>query len=106
MTLEHQKLIVAIVDQGWSDDILESAREAGATGATILQGRGSGTSTHAQILGMTIEPQKDILLMIVPESRSEDIMEDIVERGDLNKPGTGLVLQLDVDAVRGLQTQS
>lgn len=105
MSDSNKKLILAIVEHGWSDEILESAREAGATGATILQGRGSGTSEGSNILGITIEPQKDILLMIVPEAKSDQIMTQIQTVGDLDEPGTGLALQLNIEDIRGLRKE-
>ena len=98
---EH-KLIITIVKKGKADIIVAAAREAGARGGTILHGRGVGIHEDKKILGIPIEPEKEIVLTLIPEDLADQVLEAIIKAGDLNKPGKGIGFVLDVEKVIGL----
>ena len=56
------ELIVAIVNRGFSDLVMDAARKAGASGGTILHGRGTGVHEAAQFFGVAIQPEKELVL--------------------------------------------
>lgn len=103
----HFKLIVVIVEDEKTEAVLEAAREAGATGATVLnQARGEGLRPARTFFGLSIESQRDVILMLVEEHMSRSILETISQVGRFDdSPGTGIALQLDVEDAVGVRHQ-
>ncbi|CAM4020515.1 P-II family nitrogen regulator [Vreelandella rituensis] len=101
------KLIVTLVDDEHTDVILKAARDAGATGATIINNaRGEGLKKARGIFGMEITAQRDVLLFLVEEHHSSRILEAIAQEGQFDDtPGTGIAFQLDVEDALGVQHQ-
>ncbi|MFC7367775.1 MULTISPECIES: P-II family nitrogen regulator [Vreelandella] len=101
------KLIVALVEDELSDDILQAARDAGATGATVINNaRGEGLKKARGIFGMEITAQRDVLLFLVEEHISRAILEAIARVGEFDEtPGTGIAFQLDVEDAVGVAHQ-
>ena len=95
-------LIVTIVRKGWGDTVLEASIKAGAHGGTILFGRGSGIHEKQKILGIPIEPEKEIVLTVAYSDKNETILEEIVRATDLGKPGTGIAFVVPVEKVVGV----
>ena len=96
------QLIVAIVAQGNATPLIAAAKEAGAEGGTILRGRGSGIHESNRFLGIPIEPEKDIVLVLIAESLTDAVMNAIVEAGRLDQPGKGIAFVLNVPRVEGI----
>jgi len=103
----HFKLIVVMVEDEKTETVLEAAREAGATGATVLnQARGEGLKPAKTFFGLSIESQRDVILMLVEEHMSRRILETISRVGHFDdSPGTGIALQLDVEDAVGVRHQ-
>jgi len=103
----HSKLIIAMVEDDKTDAVLDAAREAGATGATVLnQARGEGIQPQKTFLGLNLEARRDVLLLLVEEHRSRRILERIAEVGGFDSsPGTGIALQIDVEDAVGVRHQ-
>lgn len=95
-------LIVTIVDKGRSEIIVNASRSAGAEGGTIIPARGTGIHENAKLWGIPIEPEKDIVLTIVPREKTRDTLDAIVKQGKLDKPGAGIAFVLDLKAVAGI----
>ncbi len=104
MPQTQNDLIVAIVRKGFNPDIVKAAKEAGATGATIMQGRGSGIH-EKKILGIAIEPEKDIILIVVNKEISDQVLKAIVEKGHLDQPNTGIAFVVELTKVVGIAHQ-
>lgn len=103
----HFKLIVAFVEAGITDSIMDAARSAGATGATIINNaRGEGLKQSKTFFGLTLETQRDVLLFIVEEHLSRHILEEINKVGQFDeKPGSGIAVQIDVEDAVGVNHQ-
>ncbi|MGH3088804.1 MAG: P-II family nitrogen regulator [Rubrobacteraceae bacterium] len=100
--LADLELIVTIIPKGQSDKVVAASKKAGAEGGTILHGRGTGIHEHKRLFGISIEPEKEIVLTLVPESRTDEVLEAIVEAGQLDKPGTGIGFVLDARKIVGI----
>ena len=102
------KLILAIVDAADSDAIVDAARTAGATGATVLnQARGEGLTPVKTFFGMDLESQRDVVLLLVEEHLSRRILEKVGEVGGFDKrPGAGIAFQVDVEDAVGVLVQA
>lgn len=95
-------LIVTIVEKGNAEDVIEFSKKGGAEGGTILSGRGAGVNDTSKILGILIEPEKEVVLTLIEKSKSEDVLNSIVAGLDLEKPGKGIAFVLDVSKVAGI----
>ncbi|NTJ37603.1 P-II family nitrogen regulator [Vibrio vulnificus] len=79
------KLILAFVEDSKTDVVLDAAREAGATGATVINNaRGQGLNQKRTFFGLTLEVQKDVVLFVVEEHLSRHILETISEVGEFD----------------------
>ncbi len=103
----HFKLIIALVDDAKTARIMDAARQAGATGATVVgDARGEGLKPKKTFFGLTMEAPRDMLLFIVEEHLSRRILEEIsVEAGFEEKPGSGVAFQIDIEDAVGLTSQ-
>ncbi len=96
---EENELIITIVNKGQSDSVVSSAREAGATGGTILNGRGTFNQDNNSILGINLKAEKEIIFTIVPSSKKKKIMEQISNRVNLNLDGSGICFSLPINTL-------
>lgn len=103
----HFKLIVAFVDDHLTDAVMDAAREAGATGATVINNaRGEGFEKSKTFFGLTLETQTDVLLFLVEQHLSRSILETIGEVGKFDQSsGSGIAIQIDVEDAIGVQHQ-
>jgi nitrogen regulatory protein PII len=104
----HFKLIVAFVEDNKTDDIMEAAREAGATGCTVINNaRGEGIKESKSFFGLTLSTQRDVVLLLVEQHMSRDILEHIGDVGEFDaKPGTGIAVVIDVEDAVGVVHQA
>jgi nitrogen regulatory protein PII len=93
--------ILTIVDKGKAEACVKAARKAGAKGGTVIDGRGAGVPAHYYV-DLQIEPQKEIVIVLVPTERSEAIQEQIIDDLELNTTGAGMLLALPVSRATGL----
>ncbi len=101
------KMIIAIVQDTKSDLVINAARDHGATGCTIItSARGEGLKPTRTFMGLTVEGQRDVILMLVEEHLSRHILEALCKAGQFEEePGTGIAISLDIDDVIGLESQ-
>ena len=95
-------LVVTIVKKGWGDEVIKASRKAGAQGGTILFGRGTGIHENKSILGLMIEPEKEIVLTITESYMADNILKSITEAVKLDEPGTGVGFILPIEKVFGI----
>ncbi|MBN9581749.1 MAG: P-II family nitrogen regulator [Afipia sp.] len=100
--MQNPSLIVTVVRKGWGNTVLEASVKAGATGGTVLLGRGIGVNEKESIFGIPIEPEKEILLTLVPATAIDTVLQEIIRAADLNKPGHGLTFVVPVTSVLGI----
>jgi hypothetical protein len=102
------KLILVFVEDTKTDEIIEAARAAGATGCTVINhARGEGYVAPKSFLGLTLTTQRDVLLLLVEKHLSREILERIGTIGEFDaKPGTGIAVQIDVEDAVGVLTQA
>nr|VFK07457.1 MAG: nitrogen regulatory protein P-II family [Candidatus Kentron sp. LPFa]VFK18497.1 MAG: nitrogen regulatory protein P-II family [Candidatus Kentron sp. LPFa]VFK24195.1 MAG: nitrogen regulatory protein P-II family [Candidatus Kentron sp. LPFa] len=102
----HFKLLVVLVEDHKTRAIMEAAKQAGATGATVLnQARGEGIQSSKTFLGLNLEIQRNVLLFLVEEHLSRAILETIEEVGEFTEKGTGIAFQIDVEDAVGVLHQ-
>lgn len=95
-------LIVTIVNKGFSEEVVEASKKAGAEGGTILFGRGTGIREKAKLFNIVIEPEKEIVLTLIDRKKTEQVLETITQSVQLDKPGKGIAFVLEVDQTVGI----
>lgn len=95
-------LIVSVVRKGWGSTVLQASVKAGARGGTVLTGRGAGIHEQEKIFGMSIEPEKEIVLTLVFANQVDTILPKIVEAAELNDVGRGIAFVVPVEKVVGV----
>lgn len=98
----NASLIVTIVRKGWGSSVLQASVKAGARGGTVVFGRGAGIHEQEKIFGMSIEPEKEIVLTVVNADRVDGILDEIVRAAELNDTGRGIAFVVPVDKVVGV----
>lgn len=103
----HFKLIIALVAEDKTDKVMTAARQAGATGATVINNaRGEGLEPTKTFWGLSLETQRDVLLLLVEEHLSRKILETIEQVADLEADtGAGIAFQIDVEDAVGISHQ-
>ena len=103
----HFKLIMVLAKDEETQVILDTAREAGATGSTVItSARGEGLKPSKTFFGLDLAGQCDVLLLLVEAHMSRSILEKIAEAGQFDHtPGTGIAFQIDIEDAVGLGSQ-
>lgn len=99
--MEYQ-LIVAIVKRGRANGVVEAARGAGATGATVSYARGTSIHTPQPFLGIRPTNEQEMVWVIIPADMGAQVLAVMVEEGELEKPGMGVAFVLPLSQVVGL----
>lgn len=103
----HFKLLIAFVEDTKTDAVITAARETGATGTTVIKNAsGEGVEESKTFFGLSLETQRDVILMLVEEHLSRQILEHVSNAGEFDtKKGAGIAFQIDVEDVVGIAHQ-
>jgi len=102
MNMDKFDLIVTVVNKNTSAHIIKASKKAGAEGGTIVTGRGTGIHETRTLFGIPIEPEKEIILTIVPQDITNQVREAIIRAGELDQPGAGILFVLELKQVAGI----
>jgi hypothetical protein len=98
--MNNIELIITICNHGFAEAIMEVAKKNGARGGTILHARGSAMGEVKKFFGITIQPEKDIIMIVCPVTQKQAIMKGIVEEHGVKTPAHSLCFSLPVtDAI-------
>lgn len=97
-------LIVGFVSPTITEKVVKTAKESGATGDVIIQGKGSGME-ETNFLGLSIQDKTDIVLFVVEEHHTNKIIDSVTEKCNIEDPGNGILIVLSIDKVAGLSKQ-
>lgn len=98
----NHEVIFCIVNAGFSDAVMTTAKEFGARGGTVIHGRGTASSEAEKLYKITVQPEKEIVMILVKEDIKDDILRALYRSVGLNTPGQGIAFSLPVDDVVGL----
>ncbi len=100
---KEYELIVLIVSEGYAQTAMDAAKRKKAGGGTLIKGVGLGSAEATKILGITIEPEKDVVLILTEKNNKKEVMKEISDSVGLATDGRGICFSLPVDNVIGLQ---
>ena len=96
------EVILCVVNSGFSEAAMEAARECGASGGTVFRARGTANLEAEKMLNILIQPEKEVVMILVDSSVKNDILHALYKAVGLNTPGQGIVFSLPVDQVVGI----
>ena len=104
MEFQHQT-IFCIVNSGYSEQVMDAAKKLGARGGTILNARGTANKNAETFFGITIQPEKEIVMILVPTAIKDSLLHALYNEVGLDSPGQGIAFALPVDGVVGLSEE-
>ena len=99
------ELILCIVNAGFSETVMDAAKEAGARGGTLLRGRGTANREAEEYFHINIQPEKEIVMILVPTDIKDSVLQSVYRAAGLNTAGQGIAFSLPVDRTVGLGEQ-
>ena len=103
MEFKHE-VIFCIVNAGFSEAVMDAAREVGARGGTVLHASGTANTDAEKIFGITIQPEKDVVMILVSSDIRDKVLHALYESAGLKTEGQGIAFALPVQDVVGLTT--
>ena len=97
------ELIVIIAQQGYSDIIMDAAREGGAYGGTIIHAKGTGMEVAEKFMGVTLAAEKEIIYIVSKTELKNDIMKSVMTKAGLNSKVKAICFSLPVTDTAGLR---
>ena len=102
MKTNDYEVIFAIVDEGFAEDVMDVARQQGARGGTIINARGVAREEAAAFFGITLHMEKEIVMMVVPKTIKDDVLNAIYKEMGMAKKAHGIAFSLPVTDTAGL----
>ncbi len=93
----HNNLIIISVNEGYSEDVMQVARKAGATGGTVIKGRLADTEQFAEFVDSKVDSDREVLCILAPEKAGRQIMEDVNREFGLKSDANGIVFALPTE---------
>jgi hypothetical protein len=98
-------LIIAVINHGYSDDFMAVAREAGATGGTVISARGLAHEGPVKFFGVSVQDEKEIVIVLTTREKKLPIMQAVSLSCGITTGAEGLIFSLPVDSVMGLNLE-
>lgn len=104
MNKYKHEVICCIVNTGFSDDVMDAAREFGARGGTVIRARGTANLEAERLFNIAIQPEKELVLILVESKIKDDILHALYKAVGLKTPGQGIAFSMPVESVVGLSS--
>ncbi len=102
MTGSNYEMILCIVNTGFSETVMDAAKEVGARGGTIIHARGTANKEAEQFFHISIQPDKEIVMILVPSEIKDDVLHAVYRQAGLKTEGQGIAFSIAVDEAVGL----
>ena len=96
------EVIFCIVNDGFSDVVMDAAREAGARGGTVMHARGTANREAEKFFGISVQPEKEIVMILVPAEIKDDVLRALYREAGLKTDGQGIAFAMPVDDAVGV----
>lgn len=100
MTYKHE-VIFCIVNAGFSEAVMECARQAGARGGTVMHASGTANASAEKLFGITVQPEKDVVMILVEKSVRDALLKALYSFVGVKTAAQGIAFALPVDGVAG-----
>ena len=96
------EVIFCIVNSGYGEAVMDAAKTVGARGGTIINARGTTSLEAEKIFGITVQPEKEIVMIVVPAKIKDDVLHALYKDVGLQTAGQGIAFSMPVDGAVGL----
>ncbi len=100
------EVIICVVNSGFSEAVMDAAREVGARGGTVIRARGTANLEAEKLFGIAIQPEKEIVMILVDSKLKNDILHALYKAVGLNTPGQGIAFAMPVEDAVGLNASA
>lgn len=104
MNKSKYELVLCIVNAGFSEAVMDAAKEVGARGGTVIHARGTANREAEQFFNITIQPDKEVVMILVPHEIKDNVLHALYQGVGLKTAGQGIAFSLPVDDVVGLSS--
>ena len=102
----NHEAIFCIVNSGYSELVMDAAKKLGARGGTVINARGTASKDAEKFFNITIQPEKEIVMILVPSEIKDDVLHALYKEAGLETPGQGIAFALPVDSAVGLSSDT
>ena len=102
MSDSKYEMVCCVVNAGFSDLVMDAARSEGATGGTVIHARGTANKEAEAIFQITIQPDKDRVVLLVPAKIKDNVLHAIYNKAGLDSNGQGIAFSLPVSKTAGI----
>jgi nitrogen regulatory protein PII len=95
-------LIISIINQGYSEEFMAVAREAGASGGTVINARGLAHRGPVKFFGISVQEEKELIIILTKREKKAPIMQAVSQACGITTKAEGIVFSLPVDNITGL----
>ncbi len=103
MTYQHEA-IFCIVNSGYSEAVMDAAKKLGARGGTVINARGTATKEAETFFHITVQPEKEIVMILVPKKIKDDVLNALYTDVGLDTEGQGIAFSVPVESAVGLSS--
>ena len=100
---EKFEMIIVIANAGFSGDVMDAAREVGATGGTVIHARGTGRKEAEETFKITVNPDKDLIIIAVNVKIKDDVLKAIYDKAGLNSEANAVAFSLPISSSVGIK---
>lgn len=100
------ELVVCIVNSGFSEAVMDAARDVGARGGTVINAKGTANKEAEAFFKIFIQPEKEMVMILVPAKIKEAVLHALYKAVGLDTPGQGIAFAMPVDNVIGLASET
>ena len=98
------ELIICIVNTGFTDAVMDAAKEVGARGGTVIHGRGTANKEAEEFFHISVQPDKELVMILVPSEIKDDVLHAVYQHAGLKTAGQGIAFSLPVTNVVGISS--
>ena len=102
----NYELIVCIVNAGFSELVMDAAKEVGARGGTVIHAKGTANKDAEKYFKITIQPEKEMVLILVSQEIKDKVLHAVYQSAGLKTDGQGIAFSMPVDNVVGISSSS
>ena len=102
MSDKSYEMIFCIINSGFSETVMDAAREAGARGGTVIRARGTAGKEAEEIFQITIHPDKEVLMILVPKEIKDAVLDAVYKSAGMSTAGQGIAFSMAVNRTVGL----
>ena len=102
MSETKHSLVAAIVNSGFSDDVMKAVRAAGPTGGTVIRSRRIGNEEATGFWGLSVQDEKEIVLVLTESANKVALMQSLGESCGMHSAAQGIFMSMPIDSVAGL----